>query len=101
MLQTHIQTSVAHMKMLETQIAQLIQQVNTRAPIQFQSKLKPKGKEPDQSVNAVTIRSGKQLVNPSFVKVSSENLVTDNAKPDNMLNDNVVDDTNATNTCDQ
>ena len=80
------------MKMLETQIALVAQQVNTRAPNQFPSQPKPKCKDPDQSINAVTTRSGKQLVDPSFVEVSSEKLVFDYAISDNVVNDNVVVD---------
>ena len=60
------------MKMLETQIAQVAQQVITYAPNQFPSQPEPKRKELDQSINAVTTRSGKPLADPSFVEVSSE-----------------------------
>ena len=77
------------MKMLETQIAQVAQQVHSRAPNQFLSLPEPKGKELDQSVNAVTIRSGKQLADPSLIEVSSEKLVSDSVIPNNVVNDNV------------
>ena len=64
LLRIHIQNSVSHMKFLETQITQVAQQINTRAPNQFPSQSEPKGKEPNQFVNAVTTRSGKQLADP-------------------------------------
>lgn len=55
--------------MLETQATQLSQQQNMCASNQFPSQLEHKGKEPSQ-MNAVTTRSGKQLVVPPLKEVT-------------------------------
>lgn len=51
------------MKFLKTQLAQVAQQVNIRAPNQLPSQPEPKNKEPNQ-INAVIDVKGNELANP-------------------------------------
>ena len=68
LMQAHIQSSSAHMKMLETQVTQFSQQQNMRAPNQFSSQPQHKGKEPSK-INVVIEVEGKELADTPLQEV--------------------------------